>query len=198
MGQTILKYIAQIILIVFSVVLALYLSERIEDRKNKKEAGKLLSKIKSELNENKKILDYWVPYHKVMVKDLDSVSNDKIFVENFINDNSALHKVFTRGTIMGETPGNDAWDIGKSHPLIVNLEYDELLILSKIYNQQESTYGSFPKMIELLVSTPLNARASARDNLRLFKNQLEDITNREIQLMSYYDQAEKILSYQSK
>jgi len=102
-------------LIVFSVVLGLYLSERIEDRKNKKEAAKLLSRIKSELKANKNLLDYWVPYHTEMVESLDSISNDKMFVGNFINDNSALNQIFTRGTIMSELPANDAWDIAKSH-----------------------------------------------------------------------------------
>ena len=47
---------------------------------------------------------------------------DVQIVLNFIKDNSSLYQVFTRGTIMGETPANDAWDIAKSHPLIVNFE----------------------------------------------------------------------------
>jgi len=197
MKESILKNITQVVLIVFSVVLGLYLSERIEDRKNEKEATKLLSKIKLELNENKKLLDYWVPYHGEMVKNLDSISTNEIFIKNFIEDHSALYKIFTRGTIMSDTPANDAWDIAKSHPLIVNFEYDELLILSKIYKQQETTYQSFPKMIELLISPDLNKRENARSNLQLFKNQLQDIASRELQLLNYYNQAEVILQYQN-
>ncbi|MBW1297905.1 hypothetical protein [Aquimarina litoralis] len=198
MKESILKNITQVILIVFSVVLGLYLSERIEDKKNEKEATKLLSKIKSELVENKKLLDYWVPYHKEMIKSLDSLSGDQVFIKNFIKDKATLYKVFTRNTIMGETPANDAWDIAKSHPLIVNFEYDELLILSKIYKQQGTTYESFPRMIDLLLSADLNAKENARANLELFKNQLQDITSREFQLISYYNQAETILKYQNK
>lgn len=196
MRESMLKNISQVILIVFSVVLGLYLSERIEDRKNERESTKLLSKVKSELNENKKLLDYWIPYHGEMVKSLDSLSNNEIFIENFVKDKSALYKVFTRGTIMRETPANDAWDIAKSHPLIVNFEYDELLILSKIYKQQKATYESFPKMIESLLSPDLNTKENARRNLQLFKNQLQDITSRELKLISHYNQAEIILKYQ--
>ena len=197
MKESILKNITQIILIVFSVVLGLYLSERIEDRKNEKEATKLLSKIKSELNENKKLLDYWVPYHVEMAESLDSLSNNETFIKNFIKDKSTLYKVFTRETIMSDMPANDAWDIAKSHPLIVNFEYDELLILSKIYKQQEATYESFPKMIELLLAPDLNTKENARPNLQLFKNQLQDMASRELQLIGYYNQAEIILKYQN-
>jgi len=197
MKTSILKNITQLVLIVFSVVLGVYLSERIEERKEKKESALLLSKIKSELIENKKILDYWVPYHREIVKSLDSLSNDKIFIGKFINDKSTLYKIFSRGTLMSITPANDAWDIAKSHPLIVNFEYDDLLILSKIYKQQESTYNSLPKMIELLLSPDLNSKENAKLSLQLFKNQLEDITNREFQLINYYNQAEKILDLQN-
>jgi len=133
-----------------------------------------------------------------MVESLDSISNDKMFVGNFINDNSALNQIFTRGTIMSELPANDAWDIAKSHPLVVNFEYDELLILSKIYRQQKNTYKSFPKMVELLLSPELNTKERAKLNLQLFKNQLQDITSRELALINYYSQAEKILKYQNK
>ncbi len=198
MKESFIKNISQIFLIVFSVVLGLFLSERIEEIKNEKEATKLLVKVKSELNENKKLLDHWVPYHKEIVKKLDSLSDDKKFIESFINDKTTLYKVFERGTIMSDTPSNDTWDIAKSHPLVVNFDYDELLILSKIYNQQKTTYESFPKMIELLLSPNLNTEDNARLNLQLFKNQLEDITSRELQLINYYQQAEIILKYQNK
>lgn len=197
MKEAVLKNITQVILIVFSVVLGLYLSERIEDNKNKKEAIKLLSKIKSELKENKKLLDYWVPYHENAVKSLDSLTKNELFIEDFIKDNSTLHRIFSRGTIMGEMPANDAWDIAKSNPLIVNFEYDKLLVLSKIYKQQEATYGSFSTMIELLLSPDLNTKESAKRNLQLFKNQLQDITHRELQLVRFYNEAEMILKYQN-
>lgn len=197
MKKSLLENISQIVLIVFSVVLGLYLSERIEDRKNEKEAIKLLSKIKYELNENKKILDSWVPYHVEAVKKLDSLSQNQSFIENFISDNSILYSAFNRGTIMSETPSNDAWDIAKSHPLIVNFEYNELLILSKIYKQQKSAYDQVPKLVEVLVASDLNDRQKAKSNLQLIKNMLHDISSRELQLVDYYNRAEKILHYQN-
>lgn len=198
MRKSILKSIAQVVLIVFSVVLGLFLSERIEDRKNEKAAARLLSKIKSELNDNKKLLDIWVPYHEEMVKSLDSVSNDETFINHFIEDPTTLYRVFTKGTIMGETPASDAWDIAKSHPLIVNFGYDELFIISKVYKQQEASYSPFPKMVEPLLSPDLNARDKAKSNLLLLKNQLQDIVSRERQLIYYYNKAEDVLKYQNE
>lgn len=63
MEKPIAKNITQLFLIVFSVVLGIFLSERIEEQKNKNEAAKLLSKVTSEVIENKKLVENWAPYH---------------------------------------------------------------------------------------------------------------------------------------
>ena len=118
MKISILKNLKQVLLIVFSVVLGIFLSERIEERKNKEAATLLLSKIKSEVNKNKEILEDWLPYHKMILKRLDSLKEDEAFMKRFIDDELILYKeVLTRGTLMGESLSNDAWDIAKSHPL---------------------------------------------------------------------------------
>lgn len=190
MKNSILKYLGQVFLIVFSVVFGLYLSERIEDKKNEKNAQELFLKINSELNTNKKLLDYWVPYHKEIVDKLDSLSNDKNFIETFINDKSTIYEAFSRGTIMSDMPSDDAWDIAKSHPLIVNMDYDKLFVLSKIYNQQKFTYESIPELINQMVSTEFNSRSQALQNVQLFRDKLNEVYGREIQLLNYYNQAE--------
>lgn len=198
MKNPIIEKITQLFLIVFSVVLGLYLSERIEDRKNEKEATLLLSKIKSELNDNIKILEIWVPYHREILGSLDSLSTNKKFIEDFIIDKSTLFEtVLTRGTFMGRSPSNDAWDIAKSHPLIVNFEYDELLLLSKIYNQQKSTFEPSSKISEIFFSNDFNTKENAGPNLLLFKNLMHEIVGRESDLMNYYNEAEKILKFRS-
>jgi len=197
MKKSIIKYFLQIFLIVFSVVLGLYLSEIIENRKNEKDATKLLSKIKLELNENKKLLDSWVPYHGEIINALDSLSNDRKFIEDFINDKSTIYEAFSRGTIMSDSPSGDSWDIAKSHPLIVNIDYDILLSLSRIFNQQKITYEPIQKLIELMMSNEFNTRETARSNLQLFKDNLEEMYGRELQLIDYYNDAEKFIKIQN-
>ncbi len=194
MGKSIVKNLQQLFLIVFSVILGIYLSERIEERKNEKEAALLLSKIKSEVETNQKILEDWVPYHIAVVRRLDSLSNNETFISQFVEDESALFRqVLTRGSLMGSSPSNDAWDIAKSHPLIVHFDYEDLLILSKIYNQQIMAYSSVPKVVEILLSADFNAAEKAKTNLRAFTNLMREIVSRENQLLDYIAQSEKIL-----
>ena len=192
MKKSILKYIGQVVLIVFSVVLGILVTEQIEDHKNKKEAELLFSKIQSELKTNKKILENWVPYHKKVVKRLDSLYDDKKFIKSFIdNDGVLFQQILTKGTLMGGFPTEDAWDIAKSHPLIVHFDYDDLLIISKIYNQQAMTYKSVPQILEIFLSPKFNDKKNAKDNLYLFKNLMHETLSRENQLLEFLDEADK-------
>ncbi len=198
MKNSLTDNLKQLFLIVFSVVLGLFLSERIEERKNEREAAMLLSKITSEVNDNKKLLEEWVPYHRQIVHRLDSLINDETFINDFIDDESTLFEaILTEGNLMGSSPSDDAWDIAKSHPLIVHFDYEELLVLSRIYNQQAMTYEPIPKVIELLLSADFNNKEHAKPNLQTFKNQFREVVSREIQLMIYFKEAEKILNFQN-
>ncbi len=186
--------ITQLLLIVFSVVLGLYLSERIEEKKNEKEAKLLLSKVTAEVNKNRKLLEEWVPYHKEVFTRLDSLIEDDGFIERFIEDEVSLFReVVTNGNLMGETPSDEAWDITKSHPLVVHFDYDDMYVLSRIYNQQAMTYEPVPKLIELLLSSGFNSPEKAKMNLLTFKNQLREVLTREIQLLQYIKDGDKTL-----
>lgn len=198
MEKSIGKNITQLFLIVFSVVLGIFLSERIEEQKNKNDAAKLLSTIISEVSENQKLLEYWAPYHADIARSIDSLSKDGLFVETFINDKTILFReVLTEGTFMRRMPSSDAWDIAKSHPLIVNIDYDELLILSKIYNQQQSTFEPTDEISDIFFSPDFNSRESAKSNLQNFSNLMQEVVSRETQLIYYFKEAEGIFELQT-
>ena len=186
--------ITQFVLIVFSVVLGLYLSERIEERKKIQESEELLAKIKAEVKDNIILLNEWVPYHQEIKWKLDSIYNDPEFIEAFVADKFAFfERLLSKGTFMGRSPANDAWDIAKAHPLIVNFEYDKLLILSRIYKQQEMTFEPAMKMIEIFDSKGVNSSQEARANLEVMLNHWHELVAREEQLMVYYREGVEIL-----
>ena len=196
-SNTVKQIITQCILIVFSVVLGIYVSERIEERKKRQESAVLLSKIKSEVKDNIRLLNKWVPYHHQIRNNLDSLSQDPAFIEEFITDKFVFfERLLTEGTFMGRSPASDAWDIAKSHPLIVNIDYDILLILSKIYNQQAVTFEPGYEMFELFNSKEVNTRTDAQSNLVLMSNHIDELTARERQLIYYYKEAKEILDLQ--
>ncbi|MEM6806091.1 MAG: hypothetical protein AAF696_32135 [Bacteroidota bacterium] len=199
MNKAVRDSLRQILLIVFSVVLGILLSERIEENKKEREAALIFSKIKSEVHDNKELLAYWVPYHGDIVNHLDSLIEEEEFINNFIENKSSLFDaVLTRGSLMSDMPAKDAWDIAKSHPLIVHFDYEDLLLLSRIYNQQAVTYEAVPNMMELFLAADFNAREKAKANLQSFTNQLREVFSRELQLLAYLQEAEKVYGLQEE
>lgn len=193
-SNAIKEYIAQFVLIVFSVVLGLYLSERIEERKEIQESYDLLTTIKTEVKDNISLLEYWSPHHKEIKEKLDSLSKDEVFIEQFVGDKFFFfEKLFTRGTFMSRMLASDAWDIAKSHPLVVKIDYDKYLTLSRVYNQQKITFEPGFEMIELLKSKDVNIEKDAKSNLALICDRLHELVAREKQLMDFYKEAEEKL-----
>jgi len=193
MSNVIKENLTQAILIVFSVVLGLYLSERIEERKNRQKSANLLAVITSEVSDNIKLMEDWASYHQEMCKNLDSLSKNEVFIAGFIKDKSILFKkVVTRRTFMARYPANDAWDIAKSHPLIVNVDYDKLLMLSKVYNQQNATFEPMSEIFELYSSKNVNIEKEAKSNLEFISDRMKELVARELLLMHYYKEAKEI------
>ncbi len=198
-SNTMKQNLTQVALIVFSVVLGLYLSERIEERKNKKAADNILAKIKSEVHDNMTLMEVWGPYHKEILNNLDSLSESEVFIKEFMEDKSVfISKLFTKGTFMSIMPGNDAWEIAKSHPLIVNFDYDQLVILSQVYKQQELTFKPGIEMLNTFNSMDVSTEKKAKANLNLISNHLFELVAREKQLMDFFNEAEKILEFETK
>lgn len=182
-------------LIVFSVVLGLYLSERIEEQKQARESKKLFATIQSEVKDNQMLVEEWSQYHEDLHKNLSQLLVDDSFVAAFTADKSLLFDtLLTRGTFMHRFPASDAWDIAKSHPLIINIDYEALLALSKIYNQQAATFEPLFEMIALMDSRDVNAAHDAKANLQTIAAKLKEIVGREKLLLQYYKNAEAALN----
>ncbi len=193
-NNTIKELVTQFLLIVFSVLLGLYLSERIEERKQRQASEELLSVVKAEVKDNIILLNEWVPYHQEIHQKLDSLKDDPAFVQGFINNKLIFfEKLMTKGTFMTMNPVSDAWDIAKGHPLIVNFNYDEMLVLSRIYNQQKSTFEPAMEMLKIFSSKDVNNAKDAKANLELMSERWFELAARERQLMGFYREGVKIL-----
>lgn len=184
------EYLIQILLIVFSVVLGLYLNEKIVQHNEKKEAEKLLSFVKTEINANRFLLKDWAPYHREISIKLDSLSKEEQFVSDFIKDKNILFsKLMTRRTFMNRNVSDDAWEISKGNPILVNIGFERMLLLSKIYSQQDGTFKPSSEMFKVLQSRGVNDPSSAKENLSILNNHMRELVGREFLLQQYYEEA---------
>jgi len=189
MKKEIKEYIVQVILILFSVVLGLYLNKKIEDRNERKEAEKLFSLIKQDLADNRLLLLDWQPYHKEISENLRDSIGSATFIDAFVDNRHSIARLMTRGTFMERTPSYDAWEMAKSNPILMNIGYDKMFLLSKIYNQQLDTFDPVKEIYKLYNSTGFNTSEHAKENLQILQTHLQELEGRESLLIQYYDQA---------
>jgi len=192
MKKVFIEYIAQMILIVFSVVLGLYLNQKMVDYNQKQEAQKILSIIYSEVKDNRELMLDWSPYHQEINDNFKKLLKDEKFTKGFIQDKTTLFDVLmTRRTFMTQPLSDDAWEIAKANPIISNISFEERLLLSKIYNQQKSTFEPASKFFDVYHTKGVNTVEDAQENLEILQNFMNELAGRELLLMQYYDEAFK-------
>lgn len=188
MKKLIYEYVPQVILIVFSVVLGLYLNQKMVERTERQDAAKILNIIKSEVLGNQKILKDWGAYHQEIKFNFDSLVREEKFVEEFIANKEILFgKLFTRKTFMQESLSKSAWEISKNNPVISKIDYDKMLWLDKIYNQQKIAFEPAMEMFELYYSTGVNDVSVAAENLKIMSKFMSECAGREGLLFNYYN-----------
>ena len=197
--KRIFEYCAQATLIVFSVVLGLYLNEKIANHNQYKESQKLLSHIKYEISQNSDHLNDWHPYHQKVYAKIDELSKSDTFLGTFIKDKNTLFaESMSRGTFLDRFPSGAAWEISKSNPNISRIDHEDMILLSNIYKQQELTFAPFDDMFKLINSSDFNSPELAQANLGIVKRHMREIVAREKQLLYYYEQAYSQLNIEAQ
>jgi len=120
----------------------------------------------------------WQPYHEEMNKKLKDSLKSESFVKAFIKNRYSLSKLAPKGTFMGEFPTEDAWEMAKSNPILMNIGYDKMFLLSKIYNQQSITFEPTEEVAKLFSSTDFNAPEDAEVNLTILQFHLNELASR--------------------
>ena len=193
MKKIINVYLPQVLLIVFSVVLGMYLNQKMIERSDRYKANQLLFLIESEVKRNYNLVQDWQPYHEEFRVKIDSVSNDPVFIKEYQKDRSVIFKFATRGTLMADFPLSSAWEITKLNPVVSEISYDKMNVLAKTYSQQKSTFEPAYDMMKIFNAPVMNTPKEAKESLDLLSNLLSEMVGREKQLLQYYQETITVL-----
>jgi len=170
----------QVLLIVFSVVLGLYLNQKLVDRNEQRQANELLSLVLEEVKTNRAMTADWKPYHdSVKVNFLKLKSDDEFLKEFTINKEILFGTLFTRGAFMRQLPSNSAWEIAKSNPLVSKINFKDMKLLADVYSAQEYVYEPFFKMLDYFNSPGINHKEVAKESLTNMYINFREVVGRE-------------------
>ncbi len=146
------EYFGESLLIIFSVILALGLTEVINNLNEEKRTKEVLHQLREELIENKKAEQEQYAYHLQVLKNIDSALRYPAFAQQFIN-NGEIHSkpIFPEGLLRHDL--NDvAWQVAKQSNIFSKIDLGTYSLLTDIYNNQEHITKSEEEIARVLLS----------------------------------------------
>ena len=130
------EYLGESALIIFSVLLALFLTEYITTIHDKNETREILKNIKEELISNKKAEEEQFAYQKLVLKNIDSALKSKEFQQQIISNDEFHLKLLAPEGILYRDLSNVAWEVAKSRNITTKADFTLITKLTSIYANQ--------------------------------------------------------------
>jgi hypothetical protein len=130
------EYIGESTLIIFSVLLALVLTEFINTQHEKSQTKELLGNIKEELVKNLKAEKEQYIYQQGVLKRIDSAMNDPARQHQILANGEFHLKYIAPYGVLYRDLDRVAWQVAQSHNIMPKLKFELVEKLTDIYDQQ--------------------------------------------------------------
>ncbi|HZY25323.1 MAG TPA: hypothetical protein VFE71_05815 [Bacteroidales bacterium] len=131
------EYFGESILIVFSVLLALFVTESINKLHERQKTKILLKSIVNELISNKKAIQEMQVYNLQVLSRIDSALKDKKFQRKIVSNDEFHITMIAPNGVLYRFLDNVAWTVAKNNDIMAKLDIESLSVLTYIYEDQD-------------------------------------------------------------
>lgn len=131
------EYVGESMLIVFSVVLALILTELVNKRNESRQIKELINNVREELIHNKAEVKKQYDYHLHTLKLIDSALTHPAFASQIVVNNEFHIELIIEHGILYVTIEDVAWQLAKGRNIYSHLNIQTLSLLTYIYDDQQ-------------------------------------------------------------
>ncbi|PKV53064.1 hypothetical protein ATE84_5198 [Aquimarina sp. MAR_2010_214] len=190
----ILKLLMESGLIVFSVLLALIISEWRNNYNEKVKTEKILENINKEVAENQKFLKTLIPYHnQVSEKIKHIIKNDSLESNLFTDDGFAFGEFASNGIMQG-TLNDIVWTVAKTDKISNRISLDKSRVLYEVYEQQQAINITIRRIIDFLSSREIQRKNLLHENVTVINVLFNELTSQEKTLNYKYENALQFLN----
>lgn len=181
------KLLFESLLIVFSILLALAVSQCSDRRSREERAEVALRNIRSEITTNAASLRQSVPYHREMLARLDVLLTDSVAEVRSQSMFETLAKIAPRG-LQPPTLSSTAWDMAIMTDAVSRTDYTRVYALSRLYQLQKvGVEATVPRLGELIFSREsFRGAEDALPSLFLLQLILNELVTQEQYLLERY------------
>lgn len=131
------EYLGESLLIIFSVLFALLLTEIFNTIHEKQHTREILNAVRTELIDNMRRAQEQYQYHLKVLKNIDSAIANPAFQNEFIN-NDVLHiEVLLPHGVTYRDLNDIAWQVAKQDNIFSKIDLAEYSLLTDIYDNQQ-------------------------------------------------------------
>lgn len=131
------EYLGESVLIIFSVLLALILTEYFTSLHEKENTKDIVRNIVVELKHNKKFVEDLNGYNLQVLARIDSVLADKTLQDKIVSNDEFHLKMIAPEGVQFRFLDHDAWDIAKNNNILPKMDVESVSLLTKVYDDQE-------------------------------------------------------------
>jgi hypothetical protein len=190
-------YIEESVLIIFSVVLALFLTELFQKLHENQQTREVMHQLREELITNRKAEEVQLRYHLQVLKNIDAALADPAMAEQFINNGALNLKVIAPEGVLDRELNDVAWQVAKQNNAFARLDLGTYRLLTNIYDNQQRIMKSEDEISKVLESWESRQPANLKLTLNLLKdNYLGWAVDRAPDLLRKYQEAiDRLSSY---
>jgi hypothetical protein len=188
------EYLGESFLIIFSVILALVLTEYFNNLHEKRDTKELLDNIKTELIDNKQKEQEQYTYQKNILKAIDSALNNPALQQKILS-NGVLHLEYIAPEgVVNRDLSSVAWEIAKSHSIMNKVDLKLVAKLTDIYANQTRIDKVEEKVANVLLSWESRRPENIRTTLLLLRDNYKGWAfDRAPSLIAKYDEAIRVI-----
>jgi len=188
------EYAGESFLIIFSVLLALVLTEFINNLHDKNETKDLLNNIRNELKANKQAETEQYAYQQKVLKTIDSALVNPDFQRKIVSDDEFHVKYIAPKGVLYRYLGDVAWEVARAHNISSKVSFGTVSLLTHIYQEQARIMKVEDEIAKVILSRESRKPEEAHLTLTLIRdNYLGWAVDRAPGLLKQYDEAIKVL-----
>ncbi len=127
------EYAGESLLIIFSVLLALFLTEYFNKLHEKQNTREHLKNIVAELSQNKQYIKEMQEYNLKVLANIDSALINKKRMDEIVSNDEFNLKIIAPDGALYRYMNNEAWAVAKSSNIISKLDFQTDAMLTRVY-----------------------------------------------------------------
>jgi hypothetical protein len=146
------EYLGESLLIIFSVALAIILTEVFTKIHENQQTREVLHQLRQELINNNESEEIQYKYHLMVMHNIDSALHDEKLRKAFLDSGRVKLSVIAPDGVLRKDLNDIAWQVAKQNNIFSKMDLDTYKLLTDIYDNQAKIIKSEDEIGKLLLS----------------------------------------------